>query len=37
MDLELNIAICDDETYYRNYIESLVREYLSGEDVLFRI
>lgn len=37
MDLQLNIAICDDETYYRNHIEALVREYLQGEDVLFRI
>lgn len=37
MDLKLNIAICDDEPNYRNYIESLIREYLSGEDVLFRI
>lgn len=37
MDLKLNIAICDDEPYYRNYIEFLIREYLSGEDVLFCI
>lgn len=37
MDSELNIAICDDETYYRNHIESLVKEYLAKEDVLFRI
>lgn len=29
MDLQLNIAICDDETYYRNHIEALVREYLT--------
>ncbi len=37
MDLELNIAICDDELYYRDQIESLVREYLSGKDVPFCI
>ncbi len=37
MGLKLNIAICDDEAYYRSQIESLVREYLSGKDVLFCI
>ena len=35
MGLKLNIAICDDEPYYRDQIEFLVREYLSGKDVLF--
>lgn len=37
MGLELNIAICDDEKYYRNHVENLVREYLVKEDVLFQI
>lgn len=37
MGLELNIAICDDEKYYRNYVENLVREYLVKENVLFQI
>lgn len=37
MGLELNIAICDDEKYYRNYVENLVREYLEKENVIFQI
>ena len=37
MGLELNIAICDDEKYYRNYVENVVKEYLVKEDVLFLI
>lgn len=37
MALELNIAICDDEKYYRNYVKNAVRDYLVKEDVLFRI
>lgn len=37
MDLELNVAICDDEEYYRHYIENLVRGYLVKKNVLFRI
>lgn len=37
MGLELNIAICDDEKYYRNYVENFVREYLVKENVLFHI
>ena len=37
MDLELNIAICDDEKYYRDYVENVVRGYLVKEDVLFQI
>lgn len=37
MDLELNIAICDDEKYYRNYVENVVRDYLVKENVLFQI
>lgn len=37
MNLELNIAICDDEKYYRHYIENLVREYLVEENVLLQI
>lgn len=37
MGLELNIAICDDEKYYRNYVENVVRDYLIKEDVLFQI
>lgn len=27
MALELNIAICDDEKYYRNYVKNAVRDY----------
>lgn len=37
MGLKLNIAICDDEKYYRNYIENVVKDYLVKEDVLFQI
>lgn len=37
MDLELNIAICDDEKYYRHYIKDLVGKYLIKENVIFRI
>ena len=37
MGLELNIAICDDEKYYRNYVENVVKDYLVKEDVLFQI
>lgn len=37
MGLKLNIAICDDEKYYRNYIENVVKGYLVKEDVRFQI
>ena len=37
MDLELNIAICDDEKYYRHFIKKLVGNYLAKQNVLFRI
>lgn len=37
MGLKLNIAICDDEKYYRNYVETVVRDYLANENVLFQI
>ncbi len=37
MGLELNIAICDDEKYYRNYVENVVSDYLVKENVLFQI
>lgn len=37
MELELNIAVCDDEKYYRQYIKKVITEYLEKEDVLFHI
>lgn len=33
MSLDLNIAICDDEKYYRDYIEKIVINYLEKEGV----
>ncbi len=37
MGLEFNIAICDDEKYYRNYVKNVVKDYLVKENALFRI
>lgn len=37
MEQELNIAVCDDEKYYRQYIKELIAEYLVKEDILFHI
>lgn len=34
---QLNIAVCDDEKYYRTHIKKLLTEYLQKEDVFFQI
>lgn len=37
MSLELKIAVCDDEEYYRNYIKKLIKDYLVMENVDYSI
>lgn len=37
MGIEINVAICDDEKYYRKHVEKVVRNYLTKEGVLFQI
>lgn len=34
---KLEIAICDDEKYYRQHIKELIDEYLNQKDILFNI
>lgn len=35
--MELKIAICDDEKYYRNYIEKLISQHLRQAGIVFHI
>lgn len=37
MDLELRIAVCDDEKYYREYMKKMIEEYLMKTGVRFDI
>lgn len=37
MDLELRVAICDDEKYFREKIQGLVEQYLKEKKILFYI
>ena len=33
MSLELKVAICDDEKYYREYLQKFIMDYFENKDI----